>query len=64
MMDDIRSHDATPTREEAEWVSTDAIALIVRSVGLAGLALAIGVAASFIVTPQPDVAPLAATGSR
>ena len=64
MMDDIRNHDSMPTREEAEWLSTDAIALVVRSVGLAGLALAIGVAASMLVTPTHAVAPLAAAASR
>ena len=64
MMDDIRNHDATPSREEAEWVSTDAIALVMRSVGLAGLALAIGVAASIVVTPTHAVAPLAAASTR
>ena len=64
MTDDIRNHDAQPTREEAEWMSTDAIALVVRSVGLAGLALAIGVAASMFVEPTHAVAPLAAATSR
>ena len=64
MMDDIRNHDAAPTREEAEWVSTDAVALVVRSVGLAGLALAISVAASIVVTPTHAVAPLAAASTR
>ena len=59
-MDDIRNHDATPTREESEWISTDVVALIVRSVGLAGLALAIGVAGSVIVAPAQTVAPQAA----
>ena len=64
MLEDIRNHDSTPTQEEAEWVSTDAISLIVRSVGLAGLALAIGVAASMVVTPTQAGTPLAAAGSR
>jgi hypothetical protein len=64
MLEDIRNHDSMPTREEAEWVSTDAIALLVRSVGLAGLALAIGVAASMWVTPTHAVAPLAAATDR
>lgn len=63
-MDDIRNHDAHPTPEESEWVSTDAIALVVKSVGLAGLALAIGVAASFVVSPSHAVAPLATVTSR
>ena len=64
MLEDIRNHDATPSPEEAEWVSTDAIALVMRSVGLAGLALAIGVAASVVVTPTHAVAPLAAAATR
>ncbi|MEO7742117.1 MAG: hypothetical protein ABIR98_04205 [Usitatibacter sp.] len=64
-MDEIRgNHDAAPTREEAEWVSTDAIALVVRSLGLAGVALIIGVAASMVVSPSQAVAPLAAAASR
>lgn len=65
MMDDIRKdHDAAPTREEAEWVATGAIALLVRSVGLAGVALAIGVAASAVVSSPHAIAPLAAAASR
>jgi hypothetical protein len=64
MLEDIRNHDASPTREEAEWVSTDVIALLVKSVGLAGLALAIGVGASVLVTPTHAVAPLVAADSR
>ena len=64
MLDDFRNHDATPTREEAEWVSTDAIALVVKSVGLAGLALAIGVAASVLISPTLDVPAIAAAASR
>ena len=63
-MDDIRNHGAQPTREESEWVSTDAIALIVKSVGLAGLALAIGVAASVAVSPSHALTPLAAATPR
>jgi hypothetical protein len=64
MMEDIRNHDARPTRDESEWMSTDVIALVMRSVGLAGLALAIGVAASVVVTPTHAVAPVAAVSSR
>jgi hypothetical protein len=64
MMEDIRNHDASPTREEGEWMATEAIALVVRSVGLAGLALAIGVAASMAVTPTHALAPLAAAVAR
>lgn len=64
MTDDIRNHDSTPTSEEKEWVSTDVVALIVRSLGLAGLALAIGVAASTIVSPPDAIAPLATAAAR
>ena len=63
-MDEIRNHDPKPTAEEAEWVSTDAIALIVKSLGLAGLALAIGVAASVVVAPSNIEVPLAAAVPR
>ena len=64
MLEDIRNHDAVPSREESDWVSTDVIALVVRSVGLGGLALAIGVAASAVITPTHAPAPLAAAASR
>ena len=64
MLEDIRNHDSMPTPEEAEWLSTDAVSLVVRSVGLAGLALAIGVAASMVVTPSHAVAPIAAATNR
>ena len=63
-MDEIRNHDAKPTAEEAEWMSTDAIALIVKSLGLAGLALAIGVAASVVVAPDKIEVPIAAAVPR
>ena len=58
-MDDIRNHSAAASAEEAEWMATDAVALIVRAVALAGLALAIGVAASLLVeavAPAPTLA--------
>ena len=46
MLDDIRNHDALPTREEREWMALDEIGILGRGILLATVALAIGWSAS------------------
>jgi hypothetical protein len=58
-MDDIRNHDAAPTREETEWMATDAVVLVFRAVALAGIALSVGVTATLMID-QANAQPVAA----
>jgi hypothetical protein len=64
MFDDIRNHDAEPTPEESAWMDIDAIALIVRLLALAGLALAVGVSVSLLVEPEGPLPVAASTAPR
>jgi hypothetical protein len=49
MIDDIRDHDPTPTSQEAEWMSTDILGVVVRAALLAVIALSVGLSASIVI---------------
>jgi hypothetical protein len=63
MLEDIRDHDARPSVEEADWLASDAVALMVRSLMLAGFAILIGISASLIVNVD-SLRPAAATTAQ
>jgi len=64
MLEDIRSHDPAPTREELEWISADPIVVLFRVAALAVIALAIGLSAvDRGAPPQPTSIPNAATAN-
>ncbi|HXZ49641.1 MAG TPA: hypothetical protein VEG27_11500 [Usitatibacter sp.] len=52
MMDDLRNHDAHPTREERRWMTADPVAGLMRVLVLAGISVIIGMAASYALAPQ------------
>ena len=53
MLEDLRNHDAKPNRQEREWMAADPFKAVVRIVVLAGLAFAIGMAASPTAPEKP-----------
>ncbi len=52
MLDDLRNHDTQPTAQERAWMSVEPIAVLLRLVVLASLAVAIGLAATQITAPS------------
>ena len=53
MLDDLRkNHDASPTEEERWWMDSDPISVAARALAVLGLALMIGLVASYSVTPE------------
>ena len=61
MLDDIRNHDARPTREELEWMNTDPLKGATRAVVMLGVALMVAMAASYSLTPDEAPAPMVAS---
>ena len=53
MLEDLRNHDAKPTPQEREWMAADPLKAVVRIVVLAGLAVAIGLAATPTAPDKP-----------
>ena len=64
MVDDLRNHDAEPTREEREWMEQNVVGNVVRGLALGAFALAIGVATSLVLEPAPAPASVASSGTR
>jgi hypothetical protein len=63
MLDDIRNHDARMTREEEEWLRTDPLQVVLKALGLAAVAIAIGASVSELVVPAgASVPPVVAQG--
>jgi hypothetical protein len=59
-MDDLRNHDARPDAQERAWMTIEPMAVVVKLVALAGIALAIGVSVTQIAAPtQPAAATVA-----
>jgi hypothetical protein len=63
MLKDFREHDASPGEGERDWMETHPVAILVRVIALAGIALAIGVSTSEALkgaerkpAPQPSSA--------
>ena len=52
MLDDLRNHDTNPNEQERAWMSVDPVAVAVRLLVLASLALTIGLAATQIAAPS------------
>ena len=59
MVDDLRDHDATPTEEELAWMSAKPVAMVVKALALAGIAIAIGVSVSQLLTDEETYPPVA-----
>ncbi len=60
MLDDLRDHDPQPNREETRWMHLDPVTAATRALVLVGVSLMIGVAASYVVSPDdPGVANVA-----
>ena len=49
MLEDIRNHDARPTREELRWLAFDGVEFLARAVVIAALALTLGWTASLLL---------------
>jgi hypothetical protein len=60
MVDDLRDHDATPSEEELEWMSAKPFAVVIKALALAGIAIAIGVSVSQLLTHEESFPPMAA----
>jgi hypothetical protein len=63
MLDDIRNHDTKPTEAEKQWMSVDAVEVVVKSIVLAAIALTIGLSASMLLEPIA-AAPAVADAAR
>jgi hypothetical protein len=61
MLDDIRNHDARPTREELEWMNTDPLKGATRALVMLGLSLMIAMTASYSLAPGEVPAPVVAS---
>jgi hypothetical protein len=62
-MDDLRNHDARPDEHEQAWMSIEPVAVAVKLVALAGIALAIGVCVTHLPAP-PQAPPAVAAASQ
>lgn len=57
MLDDLRTHDPEPTRDESEWMGLDPLGAAAHALVMVGVSLMIGVTVSYIVSPEnPGVA--------
>ena len=63
-MEDIRNHDTAPTEQESEWMAQSAIAVVIRAVALAGIALSVGWGTSVFIDHVGLVPPIVAETSR
>jgi hypothetical protein len=61
MLEDLRNHDAKPDAQERAWMSIEPVAVAVKLVALAGVALAIGVSVTHLAAPPQAAAAVAAT---
>jgi hypothetical protein len=59
MLDDLRDHDALPNDEEIEWLSTSPVTVVIKALALAGIAIAIGVSVSQLLTHEQSYPPVA-----
>jgi hypothetical protein len=59
MLDDLRDHDALPTDEEAEWLDANPVAVVIKALAMAGIAIAIGVSVSQLLTHEESYPPVA-----
>jgi hypothetical protein len=64
MLDDLRDHEPNPNREELGWMNLDPLTAATRALVMVGVSLMIGVAASYVVSPDdPGVATVASIGT-
>ena len=63
MLEDIRDHDAEPTAQETEWMSTDLVSVVFRAVVLAVVALSVGLSAAIVIDQAPRDPVVAKTGA-
>ncbi|HSN22480.1 MAG TPA: hypothetical protein VLS49_17480 [Usitatibacter sp.] len=61
MLDDLRNHEAKPTREESEWVGLDPLMAATRALVMVGVAMMVGVAASYVIAPEDPGVPVVAS---
>jgi hypothetical protein len=59
MVDDLRDHDAMPSEEELEWMSTNPLTVVMKALALAGVAIAVGISVSQLLTNEPTYPPVA-----
>ena len=59
MVDDLRDHDALPSEEELEWMSAEPVTIVIKALALAGIAIAIGVSVSQLLTHEESYPPVA-----
>jgi hypothetical protein len=60
MVDDLRNHDATPSAEELAWMSAKPFPVLLRALALAGVAIAMGVSVSHLLSQEDAYPPVAA----
>ncbi len=64
MLDDLRNHDSRANREEIDWMELDPLTAGTRALVLVGVSLMIGVAGSYLVSPDdPGVSTVAWIGT-
>jgi hypothetical protein len=59
MVEDLRDHDAMPSKEELEWMSAKPLTVVIKALALAGIAIAIGVSVSQLLTNESTYPPVA-----
>jgi hypothetical protein len=59
MGDDLRDHAAMPTDEELAWMAAKPLGIVIKALALAGVAIAIGVSVSQLLTNEATFPPIA-----
>ena len=60
MFDDLRNHDPKPSDEEMAWMAAGTMEVLVRSVAGVLMALALGIAGTFVDDGRSTAAPVIA----
>ena len=55
-MDDLRNHDAKPTKHEREWMETNPVPAVMRVLTFGAIALMVGVASSSLLVTSSSSA--------
>ena len=61
MLDDLRKHDPEANPEELGWMQLDPLTAATRALVLVGVSLMIGVAGSYLVSPDDPGVPMVAS---
>jgi hypothetical protein len=64
MIDDLRNHDAAPSEGEIAWIVAQPVAVVVKALALAGVAIAIGVSLSQLLVDENAYPPVAVFAAK